>query len=269
MKTFLTCILFSLSWVAYAATPVQSVASSQSLEVVAHTDKQIYAPGERVVMTLSVTNPTESAVVLDFASGQRFDFGVSDVDGKALWTWSANKNFIAAMGSEVIEAGASLTYEVDEYVVSREGVFALEARLTSFEPLATDVFFAVDSTPLSVDGFWVGEATQAVPGLAPMQSWEGVLWNHRLYGEWRNSTGQQGWFRAERLLATGGGDPVFEGTWVTSGADPLSGRFQLEFSATEGTCTGSGGVNGMDSVIFELSGGKGLHTQSLGDAEPN
>lgn len=65
---------------------------------------------DRITMNLVITNNTLSPVVLDYTSGQRYDFALLDSGKNVLYRWSADKLFIQALSSTTIEPGESLGY---------------------------------------------------------------------------------------------------------------------------------------------------------------
>lgn len=88
-----------------AATPETVAADELATSLIARVE------GSAVHFSLNVTNASGEPVSLDFNSGQRFDVSVSDAAGASVWTWSADKSFIQALGTESIEPGETLTYE--------------------------------------------------------------------------------------------------------------------------------------------------------------
>jgi hypothetical protein len=84
-----------------------------------------------VTLTFTVKNPSGDAVKVVFPSGQRYDFVVADSGtGTSVWTWSANKSFVAALGEETIPAGGSRTY-VEKWTPPKRGLYLARAVLTS------------------------------------------------------------------------------------------------------------------------------------------
>jgi hypothetical protein len=86
---------------------------------------------DSVRMVLHVTNPTNQPVVLEFSSGQRYDFAVRTVAGVDVWRWSADKSFMQALGSETIPPGGTLDYAEVWLPGNRTGSFIAVAELTS------------------------------------------------------------------------------------------------------------------------------------------
>jgi hypothetical protein len=87
-------------------------ASLETLGVSVGLDSGSYAIGETIKMRLAAVNRTGRPLVLEFATSQRFDFVVS-AGGKPIWQWSADKMFGEVLGSETVQPGDSLVYEVE------------------------------------------------------------------------------------------------------------------------------------------------------------
>lgn len=70
-------------------------------------------------MSLTLTNNMKKTVTIDHSSGQKFDFKLFDKDGNNLYTWSADKMFMAVVGSYDLMPGESITYSetlsLDDY----------------------------------------------------------------------------------------------------------------------------------------------------------
>lgn len=67
-----------------------------------------------VTMTLTVKNPSASAIRIAFSSGQKFDFVVTDSStGRDVWRWSANKSFAAVYSEQVVPANGILAFSAD------------------------------------------------------------------------------------------------------------------------------------------------------------
>lgn len=63
-----------------------------------------------LVMSLTIQNNTDKAITINHTSGQKYDFKLFDVTGSNLYTWSADKLFIAALGTTVLNSGESVVY---------------------------------------------------------------------------------------------------------------------------------------------------------------
>ena len=63
-----------------------------------------------VAMFLTIRNQTGEPVVISHTSGQQYDFKLFDAKGGNVYTWSADKMFIAALTETVIEAGEEIVF---------------------------------------------------------------------------------------------------------------------------------------------------------------
>jgi hypothetical protein len=84
-----------------------------------------------VTLTFTVKNPSASPVKVVYPSSQKYDFAVADSGtGKTVWSWSANKSFLQALGEETIPGGASLTF-TEKWTPPKKGLYPAHAMLTS------------------------------------------------------------------------------------------------------------------------------------------
>ena len=117
------------------------------------TDKKFYAPGQPIQVRLTATNTSKRNVYLRFTSGQRFDFSVYPIGkGDAVYTWSASRMFLQALGSLSLRPGQSQKFEAsigDEMGQLPSGKYRLLARLTnSPRPIvAVPAYFEVLNSP--------------------------------------------------------------------------------------------------------------------------
>ena len=105
---------------------------------------EVDAGTESTVLRLHVTNVSDAPVELQFTSGQRYDFQVTTEAGEVLWTWSADKSFMQALGSETLEPGGSLTFSEAWPSEGRRGRYIAIGTVTSTnEPVRQSVIFEV------------------------------------------------------------------------------------------------------------------------------
>jgi hypothetical protein len=79
------------------------------------TDRNTYQPGDTIRMRMQVRNPTAAPLVLNFNSGQQYDFTVTDPEGKTLWKWSRGMMFTQALTAKTLKPG-------EAYLVTAEYV---------------------------------------------------------------------------------------------------------------------------------------------------
>ena len=84
-----------------------------------------------VTLTFTVKNASATPVKVVYPSGQKYDFVVADSGtGKTVWSWSANKSFVQALGEETIPGGGTLTF-VEKWTPPKRGLYLAHALLTS------------------------------------------------------------------------------------------------------------------------------------------
>ena len=91
-------------------TENQAVVVVGSLLLTVETDKTTYRPGEPIAVQLKVNNRSSRDTTLAFSSGQRYDVQIADAAGETAWTWSADRAFMQALGSERLPADGALEY---------------------------------------------------------------------------------------------------------------------------------------------------------------
>lgn len=79
------------------------------LDVQVVTDKPAYRPGEPIVLSLTVLNPTGRPITLEFSSAQRYDFVIEQVGGGEVWRWGADQMFAQMIGEQTVPP----TWQVD------------------------------------------------------------------------------------------------------------------------------------------------------------
>lgn len=87
-----------------------TVATDTALAISLVTDKPRYAPGEPIVMTLTVRNGTAEQVALSFRDGQRYEFTIQDGGGRVVWRWSEGQMFAQVLGGEMLWPRQTRTY---------------------------------------------------------------------------------------------------------------------------------------------------------------
>ncbi len=83
------------------------------------TDRSQYQPGQTVVMNMTVANPFDESVTLQFTSGQTYDFAIWDSNDQKVWQWSDDKVFTMALQQRELAAGDS--YQVSTRWTVPEG----------------------------------------------------------------------------------------------------------------------------------------------------
>jgi hypothetical protein len=91
---------------------IAAVGGASGLTRYLRTDRRSYAGGDDATLSLTVANPTDQPIALQFPSGEQYDFVVRAVDGTELWRWSAGRVFTMAIIDRTLQPGE--TYEVSE-----------------------------------------------------------------------------------------------------------------------------------------------------------
>ncbi|MEX2572258.1 MAG: BsuPI-related putative proteinase inhibitor [Gemmatimonadota bacterium] len=71
---------------------------------------QVYTAGDAVTVVLQVTNTSDSAIELNFPTGQTYEF-VVEQGGREVWRWSEGQAFTQALRQERVEPGETLRFE--------------------------------------------------------------------------------------------------------------------------------------------------------------
>ncbi len=85
---------------------------------------------EQIAARLTLTNRSGANVVLDFPSGQRYDFQVKNARGEVIYTWSATRLFPAVTGQETVKDELVWT-ETFSAGTLRPGSYTLEGRIAN------------------------------------------------------------------------------------------------------------------------------------------
>jgi hypothetical protein len=97
---------------AEAVTVVSRLAAlldSYKLDVVVSPFARLDSEG-MLTMSLTLRNSTDKPVVISHTSGQKYDFKLFDAEGNNLYTWSADKMFIAVMNETKLAPGEEIVF---------------------------------------------------------------------------------------------------------------------------------------------------------------
>lgn len=92
-------------------------------------DQRTYPSRARIHLRMTLENWTKEPLVLQFNSGQSFDFAIRDARGETVYTWSANKLFTQELREEKVTGEKNWT--VTEELALRPGEYTLEGWLTT------------------------------------------------------------------------------------------------------------------------------------------
>jgi hypothetical protein len=114
-----------------AAPPAASDGNGEALEQGLVHSLNLEVEPEAVRFSLNLTNAGTAAVVLEFASSQRYDFVVEDPSGETVWVWSADRSFAQMVGADTLAAGETVEYEAVWTSGRRPGRYVAVGRVTS------------------------------------------------------------------------------------------------------------------------------------------
>lgn len=84
-----------------------------------------------VGLVFHLTNSGTQPVVLEFNSGQRYDFEVRTAADSVVWRWSDDQMFTQALGSDTIAPGASREFRAPWTPGNRTGSFIAVGRVVA------------------------------------------------------------------------------------------------------------------------------------------
>lgn len=87
--------------------------------------------GDRVALSLRVTNNTPKTVELRFPSGRTHDFAILDSHGKTVWRWSAGRLFTQTMQSKAVKSRDTMTLEDSWNASGAHGAYTAVALLAT------------------------------------------------------------------------------------------------------------------------------------------
>ena len=102
-----------------------------SLYLTLQTDKSTYRAGEPIELVLKLNNRSDRDTTLQFSSGQRYDFQIVNESGETAWTWSADRSFMQALGSEQLAADGALEYREQVVTPLPPGRYAVSGSITT------------------------------------------------------------------------------------------------------------------------------------------
>lgn len=136
------CVLAGLAPARLAVANESGVVQLEQVEegfgATLYTDRPAYRVGETIHLTFDAFNHTQSAVVLDFTSGQRCDFVIEGEEGDEVWRWSEGRMFTAEVGKVTLSpANPRLICEADYEINLAPGRYWLTGMLTDSAELAS------------------------------------------------------------------------------------------------------------------------------------
>ena len=110
-----------------------------------------------LTMSLTIRNTTDQAVIIHHTSGQHYDFKLFDAAGNNLYTWSADKMFVALINETEIGPGETIVFS--DTLGSKENGAVNQAVSMKAYIVGTSADFVIDANGYETD--IVKEASQA------------------------------------------------------------------------------------------------------------
>jgi hypothetical protein len=95
-------------------------------------DRAVYQPGELITARLTIRSTLADPLVLNFASGQRFDMALRNRAGEVVSTWGRDKVFLQVLGSETV--GGERNWVLRMAAPNEAGTYSAEGFLTATPP---------------------------------------------------------------------------------------------------------------------------------------
>lgn len=114
-----------------ASAQPRSSQPRRSAHPVVATTLDVVPVGDRVALSLRVTNNTPKTVELRFPSGRTHDFAILDSHGKTVWRWSAGRLFTQTMQSTAVKSHDTLTLEDSWNTSGAHGAYTAVALLAT------------------------------------------------------------------------------------------------------------------------------------------
>jgi hypothetical protein len=92
--------------------------SRPPLKLTIKSDKSVYAPGDTITLTLTLKNPTKQPVSLTFATGQKYDVILGQLQpgkkwpAEGVWQWSRGMMFTQMVTKKTFAPGQTETYQL-------------------------------------------------------------------------------------------------------------------------------------------------------------
>ena len=95
------------------------------------TDRQTYAAEDLIELTLELENSTDQALVLNFSTGQRYDFTILRGPAEIVWSWSEDRMFMQMLGQETVGPSQVLAYREQISPRLSAGTYTVTGRIVA------------------------------------------------------------------------------------------------------------------------------------------
>jgi hypothetical protein len=161
-------------------------------------------PGGNVNMsvTFAVRNETDRAVTLPFSSSQQFELQIVDASGETLYTWSADKSFLAALSNLTLKPGQSeVVNETFNVQFAKAGTFTVNAWMPTMRGEQPRASASVEFVaPSCFIGGCSGQVCSDRQGVISTCEWRPEYACYQSATCERQADGQCGWTQTTALL---------------------------------------------------------------------
>lgn len=143
------CMLLALVMAFACAVPAAQAAGSSLAVPEGRVSvlPDVVVTSNSIEMYVTIANRTGKAVSIRYPSGQTYDFQLFDSSGKTLYTWSADKSFIAAERTQTLRAGEIVTYKE---TLSGSAYKSIKSKIDTFRAYITGKASFIDATGYEV-----------------------------------------------------------------------------------------------------------------------
>ena len=108
----------------------QPVSDAQAVVSVT-TGRQTYTTGDVIELTLALQNNSDQPSVLDFSTGQRYDFAILRTPADTVWYWSKERMFMQMLGQDTVQPNQVLVYREQVSPQLPAGTFTIVGRIVA------------------------------------------------------------------------------------------------------------------------------------------
>ena len=95
------------------------------------TDRQAYTTDDVIELMLELQNNSEQPLILDFSTGQRYDFAIVRSPADTVWSWSKERMFMQMLGQETVQPNQVLVYREQVSPQLPAGTFTIVGRIVA------------------------------------------------------------------------------------------------------------------------------------------
>jgi hypothetical protein len=112
---------------------VPEMAWDEGLEIQLGIDRAQYRPGDPMGVVIAVRNATNRPRQLSFATSQRYDLTLTDLDGEKVFRWSGDRAFLQVLGELSLEPGSEEVWLESLVAPDRAGSYTLQGTIPTLD----------------------------------------------------------------------------------------------------------------------------------------